>query len=160
MSFATLISDRKHAQFPDSTDPALVHFEGGTPVVVSRDQPKTSASWPLRFLLAASLGVVGGLAAAIALNPAPAQFPTFQQQWAETRIASPVSQLPLETTAVAVNSSAALPVKPLPAKRPLVTVAPAEVSRLKTRNRRLEALVRILRQRKADSDLDASSLTN
>ncbi len=160
MSFATLISDRKHAQFTDSTDPALVHFEGGTPLVVSRDQPKTSASWPLRFVLAASLGVVGGLAAAIALNPSPDRFPAFQQQWADTRIATPISQTPLETPIVAANLPAATPVKKSSAGRTPAHVAPEEVSRLKTRNRRLEALVRILRQRKADSDLNASSITN
>ena len=150
MSFATLIADRKGVPLSYS-DPALVHIQEGVPVVVSSDIPRKSPSWPLRFVLAGALGIIGGLVAAITVNPAPPPFPVFQQPWAQTSTVSAAQ--PSETIVVPPATREALA-----ASSPKQTEE--EVNRLKTRNRRLEALVRVLRERKAASKANGASLSN
>lgn len=95
--------------------------------------------WILRFLLAAVLGACGGVIAAFAFNPDAPRTRSLPSP-AHRMDASAAKSLPLTSTAVTVEAPRSQP-------RPSVKPNGEEVDRLKTRNRRLEALVQVLRQR-------------
>lgn len=112
--------------------------------------PVRSRSWILGFLLAAALGALGGLVAAFVINGDAQRFrqspPTAPQV---SNLNAPLAGIvipPVARTEVTVD----VPLLSRPRKAGLTAVVAeknGEVNRLKTRNRRLEALVRVLRQR-------------
>ena len=93
------------------------------------------------FLLAAVFGVAGGLIAAIALHPDPVVIASPSQQVTRTPTAQPTTAMPVERTTIVV------PAVPDPR---LSGQSTEEMMRLKNRNKRLEALVQVLRDRKAN----------
>ena len=84
--------------------------------------------------IAAALGVSGGLVAALAFHPSNHRFHF---------VAAPTSALPKKAKQLSASDATVMTVE-TPALKPLRN---DEVDRLKTRNRRLEALVSVLRQR-------------
>lgn len=155
MQLETVVENAESRHFV-SSQAELVRATTSSELAVQAVPVRTSTLWGLRFLLAAALGALGGLIAALIVNPAAPRFRVVPASSAGSPrdVAPPIAlPPPVATTTVTVNApSVRLPRQAAQSK----TVAPEELARLKTRNRRLEALVQVLRQRTQVSQPTAS----
>lgn len=146
MQADTLVQTHPTLTESAQTEPSLVRFaDTGLPVVAHGREASPAQRWVIRFALTAVLGAIGGLAAAVVLNPTPLVLssPTLkiaeEPRPAETNVA---------TVAANATTTVVVPVAPNLAGKP-ARQSNEEMDRLKTRNKRLEALVKVLRKREA-----------
>lgn len=142
MQVDTLVNSHHTLTDWPQSEPSLVRLhEAALPVVAGPPRLLQSYKWPLRFVLTAALGAIGGLVAAIVLNPAPVVSSSPLQEVYEVPAATPrAAAIPIGTTTVLV---------PVPPPHAASALPREEITRLKSRNKRLEALVQVLRQRQA-----------